>query len=46
MPLMSIGRGLRGKEGEKHEKDYVGFVGYGDFNMWLCVEVHDSHFWD
>jgi hypothetical protein len=27
---MSIGRGWKEKEGGKHEKDYVGFCGYGD----------------
>ena len=31
---MSIGRGLKRGEGGKHEKDYVGFDGYGDVE-WL-----------
>ena len=27
--LMSIGRGLKEKEGQNHETDYLGLVGYG-----------------
>jgi hypothetical protein len=27
---MGIWRGLKGRERGKHEKDYVGFVGYAD----------------
>jgi len=45
--LMSIWKGLKGKEGGKHEKDYVDFSGYGfDPNrlwcllqFWICVSV-------
>jgi hypothetical protein len=32
---MSIGRDSQGKEDGKHEKDYVGFVGYGNVE-WVC----------
>jgi hypothetical protein len=28
--LMGIGRGLKGKEGQGHEKDHIDIVGYGD----------------
>jgi len=34
--LMSIGRDLKGREEEKHEKDYVGFVCDGDFGWMFC----------
>ena len=45
--LMSIGRGLKGKEGGKHKKDYVGFVSDGFdpkrlwclLQIWVCVSV-------